>query len=193
MTQSILAQVGIWLKSLSVCYTSSTASVCSRFPFRVFSHARAASLAADHSAGVVSSRSDTVHTRRCPVRDVTIRSHPSPISNTGFHNKRDLSTLASLRASMTPCSQPQSLPLRRRALYQTGICQRWQDLRALARTDGLLKAKPPVRVLASSLRAHVAISLTCRHLLAKELRTWTWNTRGLLGSAASSQRPHEKN
>ena len=37
-----------------------------------------------------------------------------------------------------------------------------------------------------------AVSSTRRHLLAKELRVCTRNTRGLLRSAASSQRPREK-
>ena len=36
------------------------------------------------------------------------------------------------------------------------------------------------------------LSSSCRHLPAKGLRICSWNTRGLLGSAASSQRPREK-
>ena len=47
-----------------------------------------------------------------------------------------------------PCSQPRSLPSKRRASCQTGPCQSLQDLRAPARTDGPLRAKPPARVRA---------------------------------------------
>ena len=44
---------------------------------------------------------------------------------------------------------------------------------------------------ACDLPSHDAVSGTCDHLPAKGLRICTWNTRGLLGSAASSQRPRE--
>ena len=45
-----------------------------------------------------------------------------------------------------PCSQPRFLPSKRKASCQTGPFQSLQDLRAPARTDGTLRAKPPARV-----------------------------------------------
>ena len=43
----------------------------------------------------------------------------------------------------------------------------------------------------SSLLAQEDAFDTCRHLLATKLRICTWNARGLLGSAASGQKPRE--
>ena len=73
---------------------------------------------------------------------------------------------------------------------------------ALRDTDAVAKLPGVQRLLlqwkADALRisnspVQKAVFATCRHLLAKGVRICTWNTRGLLGWAATSQRSRENN
>ena len=75
---AIVAQA-IRLTWLFVFFTSTTAFACSRPLFRTYSHARTASLAADHAAGIVLPDQSQCTPADVPVPDITIESHPSPI------------------------------------------------------------------------------------------------------------------